>query len=77
MTDKITVALIPQAADALRLAAERREMTRTDVVNRALTLHGFIDAQLAEGRELLLRDPCTGAVELVSFPGDSEWASRG
>jgi hypothetical protein len=51
----ITVMLIPQAADDLDKACERGKLTRTDVVNRAVSLYEFLDEERADGAQLLLR----------------------
>jgi hypothetical protein len=66
-TDRITVALIPQAAADLQLLQDKTTLSKTDLVNRAITLYEFVDAQLKEGRDLLLRDKKTGETQLVRF----------
>jgi len=66
-TDRITVALIPQAAADLQLLQDRTSLSKTDLVNRAITLYEFVDTQLKEGRDLLLRDKNTGETQLVRF----------
>lgn len=66
-TDRITVALIPQAAADLQLLQDRTTLSKTDLVNRAITLYQFIDTQLKEGRDLILRDKKTGETQLVRF----------
>jgi hypothetical protein len=55
--ERITVALIPKAATDLQSLQERSGLSKTDLVNRAITLYEFIDAQIREGREVLIRDP--------------------
>lgn len=52
---KITAALIPQAAQDLESAVARSGRGKTDIVNRAIILFAYVDAQLAAGRELLIR----------------------
>ena len=64
-TERITVALVPKAAMDLQRLQERTNLTKTDIVNRALTLYEFIDAQLRSGKDLLLRDPKTGESQSV------------
>ena len=51
----ITVVLVPQAATDLDATRQRTQLSQTDIVNRAISLYDFIDAQLAAGGELLLR----------------------
>jgi hypothetical protein len=65
VAERITVALIAKATDDLRRIQERTGLSKTDVVNRSLTLYEFIDSRLAEGSELLLRNKETGETETV------------
>lgn len=65
--DRITVALIPKAAAGLAALQERASLSKTDVVNRALTLYEFVDAQLRDGHDLIVRDRETGETQLVRF----------
>jgi hypothetical protein len=62
---RITVSLIPAAEDHLRQLQERTTMSKTDLVNRAITAHEFFDAQLRAGRELMVRDSRTGEIRIV------------
>lgn len=63
--ERVTVALIPDAAAALAALRDRTGLSRTGLVNRAVTLYGFTDAQLRAGRELIVRDPATGEAQVV------------
>lgn len=63
--ERITVALIPRAADDLQKVQERTGLSKTDIVNRAISLYEFIDAQLRTGNDLLIRNPGTGETEIV------------
>jgi hypothetical protein len=56
-SERITVALIPKAAADLQSLQERSGLSKTDLANRAISLYEFIDAQLREGKEVLIRDP--------------------
>jgi hypothetical protein len=60
-------ALIPQAAEDLQHLQERTSLSKTDIVNRAISLYDFIDAQLKAGRDVIIRDPKTGETQLVRF----------
>ena len=51
----ITVTLIPKVVEELISACERRKLSRVDVVNRAISLYEFLDAERAAGAGLLLR----------------------
>ncbi len=66
-SDRITVALIPQSASDLQALQERAGLSKTDLVNRAITLYEFIDAQLREGNDLIIRNKETGETQLVRF----------
>jgi len=56
LADRITVALIPQAAEDLQHLQDRTGLSKTDLVNRAVSLYNFINTQLEAGRDLLIRD---------------------
>jgi uncharacterized protein (DUF342 family) len=64
-TERITVGLIPKAAEGLQNLQERTNLSKTDLVNRAITLYDFIESQLRSGRELLVRDSQTGEAQTV------------
>jgi hypothetical protein len=64
-TDRITVALIPKAGEDLQQLQDRTKLSKTDLVNRAITLYEFIDAQQRAGRELVLKDSKTGETQTV------------
>lgn len=63
--DRITVALIPQAGTGLQGLQDRTGLSKTDIANRAITLYEFIDAQMRAGRDVLIRDNTTEAIEIV------------
>ena len=53
--EHLMVPLIAQAAADLQRTHSRRQLSRTDIVNRAISLYEFIDAELNEGAELIVR----------------------
>jgi hypothetical protein len=63
--DRITVALIPKAADELLRLQDRTRLSKTDVVNRAITLYEFVDERTRAGQEILIRDKETGETQTV------------
>lgn len=63
--ERITVALIPRAAADLQRLVDRTGLSKTDVVNRAITLYEFIDEQLRTERDVLIRDHSTGETQTV------------
>lgn len=62
---RITVALIPKAAGDLARLQGRTNLSKTDAINRAISLYEFIEAQIRAGRDLLVRDQATGETQLV------------
>jgi hypothetical protein len=66
--DRITVALVPKAAEDLQRLQDRTGLSKTDIANRAITLDEFIDAQLRAGRDVLIRDTETGMTEIIRLP---------
>jgi len=63
--DRITIALVPKAAEDLARLLGRTALNKTDLVNRAITLYEFIDAQLRADRELLVRDKSSGDTQVI------------
>ncbi|SMD14766.1 hypothetical protein [Kibdelosporangium aridum] len=57
VVDRVNVVLIEQAALALAKLLERTKFKKVDIVNRALTIYEYIDAEMREGNELVIRDP--------------------
>ena len=53
--DPITVALVAKAAADLQITHERTHLSKTDIVNRAVSLYEFVDAELRAGAELIVR----------------------
>jgi hypothetical protein len=54
-TTRITVALVAKAARDLRRIVNRTNLSQTDVVNRAVSLYEFVDAEVSSGAELIVR----------------------
>ncbi len=67
VVERITVALIARSAEDLHRTQERTGMSKTDIVNRALTLYDYIDDRLASGSELLIRNSETGETERIKL----------
>ena len=53
--DQVTVALVPTAATDLQSIHERTRMSKTDIVNRAVSLYEFIDVETSTGAEIIVR----------------------
>lgn len=54
--DRVNIALTADAVRAVDKVRERTGMKKTDLVNRALLLYEFIEAETRAGRDLVLRD---------------------
>jgi hypothetical protein len=65
VSDRITVALIARVAAELQHAHDRTGLSKTDIVNRAVSLYTFVDERIAGGDELLIRSKDTGQVEII------------
>ena len=65
VADRITIALIAKAAENLQALQERTGLSKTDLVNRAISLYEFTDAQDRAGNDLMVRDRETGDTHLV------------
>jgi predicted transcriptional regulator len=65
--DRITVSLIPRARRELQQLHDKTSLSKTDIVNRAIALYEFIEAQLSAGRAILIRDRETGEVQRITL----------
>jgi hypothetical protein len=63
--ERITFVLIPPVVQDLQHLQERTGLSRTDLLNRAVTLYRFIEGQLRERHDLILRDRITGEAQLI------------
>jgi hypothetical protein len=52
---RITVGLVDQAAADLQASQDRTGLSKTDIVNRAITLYEFVEGELCSGAELIVR----------------------
>jgi hypothetical protein len=64
-TERITVALIPKAGKDLQRLQDRTGLSKTDLTNRAIQLYEFIQSQISDDREILIRDKATGETQIV------------
>lgn len=65
VAQRVTVALIPEAAADLAALGHRTGLSKTDLINRAITLYEFTDAQFRAGRDLMTRDRETGETQVI------------
>jgi len=64
---KLTVNLTPRAATALEEAAGINGETKTNAVNRAIQAYAFLTRMMADGWDLVLRDPKEAREQRVQF----------
>lgn len=53
---RLTVNLTPRAAQALSAAAATTGFNKTDVINRALSVYAYVEAVMAGGGALYVRE---------------------
>ncbi len=64
----MTVNLTPKSADALSRSAQREEISRTDVVNRALQMYDYLRARMVDqGTQVLLRSADGAELERLTI----------
>lgn len=66
VADRVNVALIAEAVEALGRLQDRTGLKKVDLVNRALLIYEFVDAELRAGNQVVLRDP-EGRDQLVKI----------
>jgi hypothetical protein len=57
VVERVNVALIADSAAALGKLQARTGLKKVDIVNRAVQLYEFLEAEMREGKELVVRDP--------------------
>lgn len=54
--ERFTITLIPKAAQAVATLMRVTGLSKTDSINRAVQVYAFLAQQMADGKEVLLRD---------------------
>jgi hypothetical protein len=67
VAERVTVGLVPKVTAELQQLQSRTGLSKTDVVNRAISLYEFIEARMSSGDDLLLRRKDSGEVEIIRF----------
>ena len=67
VVDRITVALVRKAVEDLQDLQEETGLSKTDVVNRAISVYKFIESEVRAGNTIYIRDHKTGETQLVRF----------
>ncbi|GAA3866323.1 hypothetical protein [Streptomyces lannensis] len=55
--ERYSVTLVPPAVDAIAELTESTGLSKADVINRAVQIYAYLDAQTRGGADLLLRQP--------------------
>ncbi|MEU1450073.1 hypothetical protein [Streptomyces mirabilis] len=55
--ERYSVTLVPPAVQAIAELTESTGLSKADVINRAVQIYAFLDAQTRDGADLLLRGP--------------------
>ena len=55
VSDRITIGLVEKASADLQSMHERTHMSKTDIVNRAVSFYEFVESELSEGAQLIIR----------------------
>lgn len=65
VTERITIGLTPKAWDELAQLQTATGESKTDLVNRAVSLYAFVTEMIAQGSAVLVRDRETGEITIV------------
>jgi hypothetical protein len=63
----VTVNLTPRSSRALEDAAERSGNTKTDTINRAIQVYGYLEEILQAGGAVYVRERSGGDLERLKF----------
>ncbi|PAZ16917.1 hypothetical protein CLM62_05445 [Streptomyces sp. SA15] len=55
--ERYSVTLLPPAVEAIAELTESTGLSKADVINRAVQIYAYLDAQKQGGADLLLRQP--------------------
>jgi hypothetical protein len=55
--ERYSVTLVPPAVQAIAELTESTGLSKADVINRAVQIYAYLDAQTRSGSDLLLRQP--------------------
>jgi hypothetical protein len=66
VVERLNVALIAESVTALAKLQDRTGLKKVDLVNRALAIYEFVDAELRHGNEIVIRRP-GGLEQLVKI----------
>ncbi len=56
-SERYSVTFVPPAVQAIAQLTESTGLSKADVINRAVQIYAYLDAQTRDGADLLLRGP--------------------
>jgi hypothetical protein len=65
--DRMTISLIPRTVKELEQLHEKTGLSKTDIVNRAISLYAFATQQTDSGQDLVIRNRDTGEQQLIQL----------
>ena len=65
--ERITVALIAKVAEELQRLQVATGLSKTDIVNRSISLYAFLQTQMDAENDIIVRDKTTGESQIVKF----------
>lgn len=65
--ERVTVALVPKASQALSDVTIREHLSKTDVINRSVQLYEFVSRLMANGSDVLVRTKSGEILGVVLF----------
>lgn len=66
-SERITVALIAKVAEDLQRLQGATGLSKTDIVNRSISLYEFLQTQMDANNDIIVRDKATGETQIVRF----------
>ena len=63
--DRIAVALVRKVAADLQAIQDRTGLSKAELIDRAITLYEFIDTEMRDGGQVLVRDPNTRETQVL------------
>jgi hypothetical protein len=64
---RVTVGLQPRPAQAMDDLVARTGLSKTEIVNKAITLYSFVESVQSAGHDLLVRRQPSGEIEIIRF----------
>ncbi|RAG85862.1 hypothetical protein DN069_10205 [Streptacidiphilus pinicola] len=64
-SERYSVTLCPPAVTAVAELSTSGRVSKSDVINRAVLLLDFVEKERAKGRDLVIRDNESGALERI------------